>query len=116
MCTTCGCGNTDEVQYSALPANSRLITLFAPHHSHDHPHGPDHDHDHDHNHDHDHHHDHAVVGPGTVIALEKEILAKNQLLADRNRSWFTDRGILALNLMSSQARARRRCWSARLQI
>ncbi len=36
-----------------------------------------------------------------VIQLEQDILAKNDLLATRNRDWFADRGILALNLMSS---------------
>jgi hydrogenase nickel incorporation protein HypB len=38
---------------------------------------------------------------GTTIALEKEILGKNQLLAERNRGWLTGRGIFALNLVSS---------------
>ena len=38
---------------------------------------------------------------GTTIALEKEILGKNQLLAERNRGWLAGRGILALNLVSS---------------
>lgn len=38
---------------------------------------------------------------GTTIALEQDILAKNNLLAARNRGWFADRNILALNLVSS---------------
>jgi hydrogenase nickel incorporation protein HypB len=38
---------------------------------------------------------------GQTIALEKEILGKNQLLAEHNRTWLTERGILALNLVSS---------------
>jgi hydrogenase nickel incorporation protein HypB len=36
-----------------------------------------------------------------TITLEKEILGKNQLLAERNRGWLGGRGILALNLVSS---------------
>ena len=56
------------------------------------------DHDHDHLHDHAHTHAHAH---GTTIALEEEILAKNNLLAERNRGWFEGRNILALNLVSS---------------
>jgi hydrogenase nickel incorporation protein HypB len=39
--------------------------------------------------------------PGSTIVLEKEILAKNQARAERNRAWFAARKILALNLMSS---------------
>jgi len=81
MCTTCGCSGTSEA------------TMTDPGHSHHHEH---HDHGH-HHHDHDHHHhDH-----GAVVTLEQQILAKNNLLAERNRGWFAGRGILALNLMSS---------------
>jgi hydrogenase nickel incorporation protein HypB len=36
-----------------------------------------------------------------VIELEQDVLAKNDLLAARNRDWFAEHGILALNLMSS---------------
>ena len=72
MCTTCGCSGTSEA------------TVIEPGHSHDHKH------------DHDHHHSH-----GAVVTLERQILAKNNLLAERNRGWFAGRGILALNLMSS---------------
>ena len=39
--------------------------------------------------------------PGTTITLETDILAKNNLLAERNRGWFEGRNILALNLVSS---------------
>lgn len=86
MCMTCGCSGASEA--SAIePGHSRE-------HSHDHDH--QHDHHHGHDHDHDHHHDH-----GTVVTLEQQILAKNNLLAERNRGWFAGRGILALNLMSS---------------
>jgi hydrogenase nickel incorporation protein HypB len=49
-------------------------------------------------HEHPHVHDH---GHSRVIALEQDVLAKNDLLAARNRDWFTERGIVALNLMSS---------------
>ena len=38
---------------------------------------------------------------GTRISLEQEVLAKNNLLAERNRGWFDGRNILALNLVSS---------------
>ncbi len=79
MCTICGCSGTAEAM------------VIEAGHSHDHQH-----HDHGH-HDHDpHHHDH-----GAIVTLEQQILAKNHLLAERNRGWFAGRGILALNLMSS---------------
>ena len=49
---------------------------------------------------HDHPHDHGH-GHSRVITLEQDILAKNDLLAARNRDWFAAHGILAVNLMSS---------------
>ena len=80
------------------------------HHGHDHNHHHGHDHrDHDHAssdaHGHTHHdgqmHDHGHHEPAGVVELEARILAKNDLLAARNRSWFAGREILALNLVSS---------------
>ena len=75
-------------------------------HSHPHSHGHEHSHDgehsraHTHAHDHPHVHDHEREHV-TSITLERDILAKNQLLAERNRGWLAGRSILALNLMSS---------------
>jgi hydrogenase nickel incorporation protein HypB len=43
---------------------------------------------------------HAQVH-GSTLKLEADLLAKNQQLADRNRGWLSERGILALNLVSS---------------
>ncbi|HJW69970.1 MAG TPA: hydrogenase accessory protein HypB, partial [Candidatus Binatia bacterium] len=59
----------------------------------------------------EHHHRHED-GPGDVphvhphqpsrtVRLEQEVLAKNDRLAERNRSWLAERGVVALNLMSS---------------
>jgi hydrogenase nickel incorporation protein HypB len=79
-------------------------------HSHPHSHGHEHSHDGDHSHAHTHAHDHPHVHVHvhdherehvTSITLERDILAKNQLLAERNRGWLAGRSILALNLMSS---------------
>ncbi|MCX4138780.1 hydrogenase nickel incorporation protein HypB [Paraburkholderia aspalathi] len=69
-------------------------------HSHPHEHSHDGDHSHDHSHAHDHPHNHGSEHV-TSITLEQDILAKNQLLAERNRGWLAGRSILALNLMSS---------------
>jgi hydrogenase nickel incorporation protein HypB len=35
------------------------------------------------------------------VSLEREVLAKNNLLAERNRGWLAGRRVLALNLVSS---------------
>jgi hydrogenase nickel incorporation protein HypB len=68
-------------------------------HHHDHEHHPGHPHDH---HDHDHHHHHPHPGNGSrTLQVETDVLAQNNLLAQRNRGWFDAKGILVLNLVSS---------------
>ena len=78
MCTTCGCGS-DEV----------VVT------------DPDHRHDHDHGHHHHGEHQHHDDRSSRTIVLEQAVLARNDLLAAANRSWFAEQRILAVNLMSS---------------
>ncbi len=75
MCTTCGCA-------------SDVVTIDGTElHTHDHAHQ---------------HHDHAAPVAGSrTISLEQDVLAKNQLFAERNRGWFTGREVFAVNLMSS---------------
>jgi hydrogenase nickel incorporation protein HypB len=127
MCGSCGCGSGAVVTVLAdrsVPAwmggpghrlhrGSRLHHL----HAHDEHHGgqvltdagyalADFAHDHDHDHDHgDHDHDHVYVMDlpegGRTVELQQKVLAKNDDLAERNRDWLRDRGILAINLMSS---------------
>jgi hydrogenase nickel incorporation protein HypB len=96
MCTVCGCG-AGETRISGGDG-----------------HGHDHDHGHDH-HDHGHHHHgadlHYGSGPAGVsvagvsqtklIAIEQDILSKNNGLAAHNRTHFAGHGVVALNLMSS---------------
>lgn len=60
-------------------------------HAHTHEHGA-------HDHDHAHHHEH---GERSVVAFERALLDKNDRLARANRRFFAERGVLALNLMSS---------------
>ncbi len=102
MCTVCGCG-AGEVRIEGKAAVG---------HDHDHHHGHHHDHGHDgHHHHHDDHlHDYGSGPAGTqapgmsqarMVRLEKDILAKNDEYADANRSLFAERGVLALNLVSS---------------
>ncbi len=98
MCTVCGCGS-DEVK------------LEGEGHSHGHHH---HDHSHAHEHGHHHHHGddlHFGQGPARahapglsqsrMVEIEQNILGKNDEYANANRRFFQQRGVLALNLVSS---------------
>jgi hydrogenase nickel incorporation protein HypB len=82
MCATCGCGS-DEVRVDGVVP-----------HEHDHGHGHGHDHDQGHGHGHDELRTHTVE-------LEQRVLARNDELAADNRRWLADRGVVAVNLMSS---------------
>jgi hydrogenase nickel incorporation protein HypB len=77
MCATCGCGD-----------DGATISLS----------GHDHSHDHSHEHAHPHEHDHPHT---ETISLEQKVLAKNDVLAELNRQWLAERGILAFNITSS---------------
>jgi hydrogenase nickel incorporation protein HypB len=81
-------------------------------HDHDHEHSghehsdhehSDHEHsDHEHGHsDHEHVHVVGLAEPGRTVELQQKVLAKNDDLAAHNREWLRERGILAINLMSS---------------
>jgi hydrogenase nickel incorporation protein HypB len=50
---------------------------------------------------HDHHHEHEERPAGSKIAIETDILAKNNRFAAKNRALFSENGIFALNLVSS---------------
>ncbi len=99
MCATCGC------------SGSAVIWSPDPEHGHDPGHEGDrlagHVHEglghegHGRGHEHDHGHDHSHGDEGRTVALQQKVLAKNDDLAGRNRDWLRDRGILAINLMSS---------------
>ena len=78
MCTTCGCG-----------------------HTHDHHHDHDHQHGHDHPHDHPHDDGKPRRAHDAAIAVEEDILARNDEVARRNRAYFKAHGIFALNFVSS---------------
>ena len=77
MCAICGCSGEHDHN-----------------NGHEHVHGDGTRHSHG---DHHHHHDHAHQ----VVDLETRILAKNDASAERNRAWFAERAILALNFMSA---------------
>ena len=99
MCTVCGCGD-GETRIEGVDAKDR-----------GHPHSHSHDgHHHDHTHAHDHHHHYGKGEAGAsvpgmsqsrMIQLEQDILSKNNGYADANRRYLSERGIFALNLVSS---------------
>ncbi len=94
MCATCGCG-ADEVRVTKV---GEAGTTHAEDHAH--PHG----HSHGHTHGEGHGHVHLEPDPGLrthTLELEVAVLAKNDELAARNRSLLEQRGITALNVMSS---------------
>lgn len=92
MCTVCGCGE-GETKIEGQ----------------DHEHGYPHQHSHDHGHDHGHQH-HYGQGPARahapgmsqsrMVQIEQDILGKNNEYAAANRRFFSDHGILTLNLVS----------------
>ncbi|MDD2321212.1 MAG: hydrogenase nickel incorporation protein HypB [Geobacteraceae bacterium] len=79
MCITCGCSPEDH------------------HHDHDH----DHHHDHTHDHGHQHSHNHGETETARKVAVETDILSKNNRLARENRNLFFRKGVFVLNLVSS---------------
>ncbi len=60
---------------------------------------PSGEHDHHHHHEGGHHHEHSAGG--VKLAVEMDILAKNNRLAEGNRRFLRERGVFALNLVSS---------------
>ena len=109
MCTTCGCGE-GEVRIEGKAAHHDHE------HSHDHVHadGSRHSHGHDHgdeSHEHPHAHEHPhsqaahAHAPGMdgkrMVQIEQDILAKNNAYAQANRQQLSEKGIFALNLVSS---------------
>ena len=105
MCSTCGCGEADV----------RVVSMdgeeAAGHgHRHGHGHGDEHGHEHgaghEHGHEHGAGHEHVHVDRDPelrthTLDLEVAVLAKNDELAAKNRARLAERGIVALNMMSS---------------
>jgi len=99
MCTTCGCASGDtKLEDEALHSHE----ADAPH-WYVHADGSAHSHTHDHMHEHSRH----AYRPGRpaptsrIVAIEQDILARNDTYADQNRKVFDARNIFALNLVSS---------------
>jgi hydrogenase nickel incorporation protein HypB len=107
MCAICGCAANSDHRHD---------------HGYDHGHTQDHKHGHDHDHDHDHTsgHGHDEGLEGTIdfgmgpdgqsvagltrrrtLRIERDILSKNNALAQGNRERLARAGVFALNLVSS---------------
>ncbi|MFE2021404.1 hydrogenase nickel incorporation protein HypB [Streptomyces sp. NPDC059499] len=89
MCATCGC--------SEESGGTRIVMLREDD-------APDHPHPHTHPHTHPHPHPHERArsnDTGETVTIEQKVLAKNNAVAERNRAWLTDRGVVAVNMMSS---------------
>ena len=117
MCTVCGCGE-GETRIGEAHTHDHTHDHSHEHgHNHEHEHSHDHEHNHDHDHEHDHSHSHTddnhhygkgpahAHAPGLsqsrMVEIEQNILGKNDEFANENRHYFTDNGILTLNLVSS---------------
>lgn len=107
MCGTCGCSDPDGIITIRRPGKDEEAEHL---HTHSHSHSHDHDHHHhDHGHDHSHSHTHSHHGHShshshdnsREIQLEQDILAHNNLLAERNRGYFEAINVAALNFISS---------------
>jgi hydrogenase nickel incorporation protein HypB len=99
MCATCGCSNGSQITITNLQTGQ---------HEHLAANGLIHAHGHDHflARSHTHAADLPVINldeiaPGGQLQLERDILSKNDRLAEQNRRWLTERKIRAINLMSS---------------
>jgi hydrogenase nickel incorporation protein HypB len=76
MCVTCGCSEP-SIEHTHVLSDGSLLTHSHEHHA-------------------EHHAEHR-----TMLTLEQNLLSKNDRIATQNRTWFRDRHILALNLVSS---------------
>ena len=84
MCKDCGCEQANHEQ--------------------DHPHDHEHPHPHTHAHAHPHVRGHDDEGGGLTrrtLNLQRKVLSENDARAEANRAWLAERGVVAINLISS---------------
>lgn len=113
MCTSCGCASSEvkidgaDVHHETAPGHQHAhehVHADGTSHRHDHFYGEGHAHDHSHEHNHRYTpvHSHASgLGARRMVQIEQDILAKNNAYAAQNREHLLERGIFALNLVSS---------------
>jgi len=119
MCTTCGCGE-GEARVAGQPLTSGHTHTHADGTTHSHAPADGRYHHHAHEHGHDHHHapDHTPdgalhyghgaagnsvpgIGQARLVAIEEDVLARNDAIAAANRAQLAASRTLTLNLMSS---------------
>jgi hydrogenase nickel incorporation protein HypB len=83
MCQECGCGS-----------GGGDLKIGAHSHEHEHHHGHEHAHEH---HEYGHAHSHGIK----TLDLNRSLMEKNALLAERNRGFFRAKQLLVLNVVSS---------------
>src|ERR1039458_241790 len=81
MCKECGCGRGGDDVKTAAPAHEP-----EPPHSHEPGHG---------------HHEHGPAHGIKTLDLNRSLMEKNALLAERNRGFFRAKKLLVLNVVSS---------------
>lgn len=97
MCSVCGCGE-GEVKIE----NGKAQPGGHDHHAHDHHHHHHGDEPNNHHYGHGPAHAHAPgLSQARMVQIETDIMAKNNQYAAANRQFFAERGMLALNLVSS---------------
>lgn len=120
MCIECGCGRPGPIKINGKTkigdkrvgkVRSPLHYAPARQHAHEHVHPGDHAHAHPHDHGPDpgrengrgHGGDtgHPGAHPRREVEVNQSIFAANDRLAERNRSFFADRNLLVLNVVSS---------------
>lgn len=115
MCKDCGCSNVkidlkNKKQMKA-PAGYHVHDDGTMHGNHDahkavHHHHGDEQHTHENADEHHHHggaHAHGAVEKGErrIIDVQRKVLEKNDRLAEKNRKYFEEKGIVVVNIISS---------------
>ena len=114
MCTTCGCGDPNAVHMHVDENGNITVHSHGDHDHHHHEHG--HAHAHEDDHGHGPAHAHAASTPaGRAVAIEEDILGRNNAVAAKNRALLAARRILALNLVSSPGSGKTELLSATLK-
>lgn len=90
MCKECGCGIDPDIH-----SHGGFV------HSHPHAQGQSHSHPHEHHHEHVHESEPAATTETRTLELQQKILSRNDEQAERNRAWLGERGVVAVNLISS---------------
>ena len=95
MCKTCGCSDDARPTITTVSGDA-ILPEAGPAHNHGHSHGHHHG-----NHAHPESHGLEASRGSRILRLEHAVLAKNDELAQRNRTFLARRHILALNLVSA---------------